>query len=51
MHKNTINEADYFIAHITNKKLMPKSYKMRYHSQVLVGLNKCKQKHMVPLMD
>jgi len=41
MRRNTITEADYFITHITNKKkLMPKSYKMRYHCQVLLDLNK-----------
>ena len=40
-HRNTITEADYFITHIKNKKkLMPKSYKMRYHCQVLIDLNK-----------
>jgi len=32
MHRNTITEDDYCIAYITNKKkLMPKSYKIRYH--------------------
>jgi len=43
-HRNTITEADYFITHITNKQIMPKSYKMKYHCQVLVDLNKYKQK-------
>jgi len=45
-HRNTITEADYVITHITNKKRMLKSYKMRYHCQVLVDLNKhVKQQH------
>jgi len=38
-HRNTITEADYFITHLTNKK-MTKSYKLRCHCQVLVDLNK-----------
>jgi len=47
-HRNTVTEADYFITHITNKKkLMPKSCKMRYHSQVLVDLNKHVKKNII----
>jgi len=44
-HRNTNIEVDYFIIQITNKKIIPKSYKMRYYFQVLVDLNKYKQKH------
>jgi len=45
-HRNTITEADYFITHITNKqKTNAKILQNRYHCQVLVDLNKCKQKH------
>jgi len=46
-----ITEADYFITHITNqKKQMPRSYKMRYHCQVLVAavdLNKYLNKSII----
>jgi len=30
-HGNTITESDCFNAHKTNKKVLPKSYKMRHH--------------------
>jgi len=47
-HRDTITEADYFITHTTNKKeLLPKPYKMRYHCQVLVDLNKHVNKSII----
>ena len=46
-HRNTITEADYDITHINKKKLMPKSYKIRYHCQVLVDLNEHVNKSVI----
>ena len=47
-YRSTITEVDYFVTHVTNKtKLMRKSYKMRYHCQVFVDLNKYVNKSII----